>query len=61
MGEAAYLEATQLAGFSVAEAEKFFGRPEGLSGAGFAQFLGLRAMPAVAAKQAYLVRFEELQ
>ena len=29
---AAYLEATQLAGFSIPEAEKFFGRPKGLSG-----------------------------
>ena len=29
---AAYLEATQLAGFSISEAEKFFGRPKGLSG-----------------------------
>ena len=29
---AAYLEATQLAGFAIPEAEKFFGRPKGLSG-----------------------------
>lgn len=29
---AAFLEATQLAGFSLEEAEKFFGRPKGLNG-----------------------------
>ena len=29
---AAYLEATQLAGFAIPEAEKLFGRPKGLSG-----------------------------
>lgn len=57
---AAYLEATQLAGFALDEAEKFFGRPKGLSGAGFKQFLNLQAMPAVAAKLAYVKRFEEL-
>ena len=57
---AAYLEATQLAGFSVDEAERFFGRPQGLSGAGFEKFLDLKAMPAVDAKAAYLSRFVEL-
>ncbi len=57
---AAYLEATQLAGFSLDEAEKFFGRPKGLSGAGFKQFLNLQSMPAVAAKLAYIQRFEAL-
>ena len=57
---AAYLEATQLAGFALDEAEKFFGRPKGLSGAGFKQFLNLEAMPAVAAKAAYVKQFEAL-
>ena len=57
---AAYLEATQLAGFGLDEAEKFFGRPNGLSGEGFKQFLNLQAMPAVAAKLAYVKQFEAL-
>jgi uncharacterized protein len=57
---AAYLEATQLAGFSLAEAEKFFGRPKGLSGAGFKQFLDLKPLSAVEAKLSYLKRFEAL-
>ncbi|MDE2385582.1 MAG: HD family hydrolase [Alphaproteobacteria bacterium] len=57
---AAYLEATQLAGFSLVEAEKFFGRPKGLSGPGFQQFLALKPLGAVEAKQAYLERFEAL-
>ena len=57
---AAYLEATQLAGFSLEEAEKFFGRPRGLNGEGFQQFLQLRPLPAVDAKLAYLKEFEVL-
>jgi uncharacterized protein len=57
---AAYLEATQLAGFALAEAEKFFGRPKGLNGDGFQQFLALKPLPAVNAKRAYLERFEAL-
>ncbi len=57
---AAYLEATQLAGFSLGEAETFFGRPKGLNGAGFQQFLDLKPLSAVAAKAAYLKRFEAL-
>ena len=56
----AYLEATQLAGFALDEAENFFGRPRGLSGEGFKQFLNLEAMPAVAAKVAYVKQFEAL-
>ena len=57
---AAYLEATQLAGFALDEAENFFGRPKGLSGAGFKKFLNLQPMPAVAAKVAYIKQFEAL-
>lgn len=41
---AAYLEATQLAGFSIAEAEKFFGRPKGLAGAKDQSFHALKPM-----------------
>ncbi len=57
---AAYLEATQLAGFALDEAETFFGRPKGLNGEGFKQFLNLQPLPAVAAKLAYVKQFEEL-
>jgi 5'-deoxynucleotidase YfbR-like HD superfamily hydrolase len=58
---AAYLEATQLAGFALDEAEKFFGRPRGLSGAGFERFLALKPLAPNAASKAYLKRFGELQ
>ena len=40
---AAYLEATQLAGFSVEESEKFFGRPRGLEGGDSAKFFRFHA------------------
>jgi len=57
---AAYLEATQLAGFSLDEAEKFFGRPKGLNGAGSAQFHQLKPMAPNEAKALYLERFKAL-
>jgi hypothetical protein len=57
---AAYLEATQLAGFSLDEAEKFFGRPKGLSGAGSAQFHQLKPLAPNEAKALYLERFKAL-
>lgn len=58
---AAYLEATQLAGFSLSEAADLFGRPRGLGGVGFKQFLALQpVMPTQAAEQ-FLKRFEALQ
>jgi uncharacterized protein len=57
---AAYLEATQLAGFSLAEAEKFFGRPKGLSGDGSRKFFALKPLSAVDAAQTYLKRFQQL-
>jgi uncharacterized protein len=53
---AAYLEATQLAGFSIAESEKFFGRPKGLSAA--FQNLSPLAPPEAAAQ--YLEMFKKL-
>ena len=52
----AYLEATQLAGFSVAEARKFFGVPKGLNGFD----TKLAAQPALLACRAFLARFNEL-
>jgi 5'-deoxynucleotidase YfbR-like HD superfamily hydrolase len=57
---AAYLEATQLAGFSIPEAQKFFGQPKGLSGPGSSRFLSLRPLPPVEAALTYLKRFKQL-
>jgi len=58
---AAFLEATQLAGFSITEAHNFFGRPKGLSGEGGT---GLRALKPLAPNDAsaqYLRKFRQLQ
>jgi uncharacterized protein len=55
---AAYLEATQLAGFSIPEAEKFFGRPKGLSGS--QAFHALQPLPTATAALQYLELFEKL-
>lgn len=57
---AAFLEATQLAGFELAEAEKFFGRPKGLSGAGSHQFHALVPLNPTDAAALYRNRFEVL-
>ena len=51
---AAYLEATQLAGFSSLEGHRFFGRPRGLDD------LRLEAWPPTDAKDRFLARFAEL-
>lgn len=56
----AYLEATQLAGFSHAEAGPLFGRPRGLAGEGFKQFLALEPQTPTQAANAYLKRFKAL-
>ncbi len=55
---AAYLEATQLAGFSLAEAAKFFGRPTGLVGA--RSFHALRPLAPNDAEAAYVRKFKQL-
>jgi len=55
---AAYLEATQLAGFSLSEAALLFGRPRGLSGQGFRQFLSLQPLAPTQAAALYIARFE---
>jgi uncharacterized protein len=52
--KAAYLEATQLAGFSVTEAELFFGKPKPNLP------LALQPLAAPAAARQYLERFESL-
>jgi len=54
---AAYIEATQLAGFGEAEAHKFFGRPRGLDRP---ERPHLEALPPGAAKARYLERFAAL-
>jgi uncharacterized protein len=53
---AAYLEATQLAGFGVPESEKFFGKPKGLS----AIFQNLEPLPTNEAKTQFMLAFKKL-
>ena len=55
---AAYLEATQLAGFSLEEAAKFFGRPSRLDGA--RGFHALRPLASDDAEAAYVRKFKQL-
>jgi 5'-deoxynucleotidase YfbR-like HD superfamily hydrolase len=54
---AAFFEATELAGFSVAEARKFFGQPRGIT----LDMLPLHPMPALEAQQRFLDRFNEIE
>lgn len=56
----AFLEATQLAGFGVTEAARFFGRPRGLTGAGTERFRCLSPLSADRAKTQYLKTFRQL-
>ncbi len=53
---AAYLEATELAGFSIDEAKKYFGQPRGLDAAA----LDLEPKAAGEVQRAFLERFETL-
>lgn len=55
----AFLEATQLAGFSVEEASRFFAPPNGLSDMGV--FSHLMPLAAHEAQAAFLTRFEHLK
>jgi 5'-deoxynucleotidase YfbR-like HD superfamily hydrolase len=55
---AAYLEATQLAGFSIPESEKFFGRPKGLSGKN--SFHSLKPLAANQACDEFVLVFRKL-
>jgi len=57
----AYLEATQLAGFSVPEAEKFFGRPRGLDGKGSEKFFHLKPLATQDAAIQFLKTFKMLE
>ena len=55
---AAYLEATQLAGFAIEEAEKFFGKPKGLEGESATRFFRLKPLATRDASALYLSMFE---
>jgi len=57
---AAYYEATGLAGFSPAEARRFFGQPRGLNAAVVARLSRLDPQPASHGEAAFLKRFNEL-
>ena len=54
---AAYFEATVLAGFSMAEGARYFGRPRGLAAGRF----DLQPRPVTAAQRAFLRRFSALE
>ena len=56
--QAAYLEATRLAGFDAAEARRFFGRPPVFSAALERDYL--KPWPAETAQARYLERFKKL-
>jgi 5'-deoxynucleotidase YfbR-like HD superfamily hydrolase len=56
--QAAYLEATRLAGFQAAEARRFFGRPPAVSPAMERDYL--KPWPAETAQARYLERFRKL-
>ena len=53
----AYFEATELAGFSTAEAAEFFGRPRGFHAGDF----DLSPLPTAEIEQAFIRRFQELE
>lgn len=57
---AAYYEATGLAGFSLEEARRFFGSPRGLKPKLVARLLRLTPLPAANGEAAFLKRFNEL-
>jgi 5'-deoxynucleotidase YfbR-like HD superfamily hydrolase len=57
---AAYLEATQLAGFTLTEADRFFGRPKRLGGEGSAKFHKLKPLAPNDAAALYLKAFRRL-
>lgn len=54
---AAFFEATELAGFSLTEARKFFGVPNGVT----RDMLELEPLPAVQAQQRFRERFAEIE
>jgi uncharacterized protein len=54
---AAYFEATELAGFTAAEARKFFGQPRGIT----REMLPLAPLSAVEAQALFIARFEAIE
>jgi uncharacterized protein len=54
---AAYFEATLLAGFTPAEAQKFFGQPRGIT----KEMLMIEPLPVIEAQRLFCVRFEEIE
>ncbi len=57
---AAYLEATQLAGFSESEARRFFMIPRGLSEHSLRKFRNIVPLPVTEAQAYFILRFETL-
>jgi hypothetical protein len=57
---AAFYEATQLAGFTETEANRYFGVPRGVTPALRVRLEGLDPMPSAAAQTEFLARFNEL-
>lgn len=53
----AFFEATELAGFALTEAKKFFGMPNGVT----REMLLIEPLPAVEAQQRFLERFAEIE
>jgi 5'-deoxynucleotidase YfbR-like HD superfamily hydrolase len=54
---AAYFEATVLAGFTPAEAQKFFGQPRGIT----RDMLSIDPVPALEAQRLFCERFAEIE
>ena len=54
---AAFFEATELAGFSLAEAQKFFGLPRGIS----RDMIAIEPVPATEAQRRFIERFEAIE
>lgn len=54
---AAFFEATELAGFSLAEAQKFFGLPRGIS----RDMIEIEPVPALEAQSRFMERFETIE
>jgi 5'-deoxynucleotidase YfbR-like HD superfamily hydrolase len=57
---AAFLEATQLAGFTLSEAQRYFGRPGKLGGERLEALFKLQPLPVAQAEARFLTRFGEL-
>ncbi len=57
---AAYYEATALAGFSQAEARRYFGQPRGLNARTVAKLTRIEPLPVAEAQARFIKRFNEL-